>query len=62
MEKIALKQIAGLENFDPLAANDGGCCGFDTYHLDQGNLIVTKTTFAITDQVVTNGELILTIG
>lgn len=63
--KLKAKQIDVDDLVAVLPTTSGGGSGtsvtFDSYHLDQGNLIVTKTTPLITSQVVTNGELIITV-
>lgn len=66
--KIKAKQLDVDDLVAVLPTTSGGGGGtvstsvtFDSYHLDHGNLIVTKTTPLITSQVVTNGELIITV-
>ncbi len=65
LAKLKAKQIDVDDLVAVLPTTSGGGGGtsvtFDSYHLDQGNLIVTKTTPLITSQVVTNGELIITV-
>ena len=60
--KIKAKQLDVDDLASVLPSTGGGTSvTFDSYHLDHGNLIVTKTTPLITSQVVTNGELIITV-
>ena len=61
--KIKAKQldVDDLASVLPSTGGGGTSVAFDSYHLDHGNLIVTKTTPLITSQVVTNGELIITV-
>ena len=68
MKKIAAKQI-DVSTFSGMSVGSGGTGGgngtnvtFDSYHLENGNLVVTKTTPLITSQSVVNGELIITVG
>lgn len=68
MKKLSLKQIEGMENFDPLAVGSGGSgssgvfLGFDSYYLDQGDLVVSKVSSLTTSQSIVDGELVLSVG
>lgn len=66
MKKIGAKQIDVNDLAAALPANSGGGGGstgvtFDSYSIQDGNLIVTLTSQLVTSQVITNGELIITV-